>query len=244
VNSATIAKLLDINRSFYQTFAEQFSATRRRLQPGVERILEDIDPYAAILDLGCGHGELAHNLSRRGHQGIYVGIDQSAELLEKGRQLIANHEKYTAHFIHADLTTPGWELSLPVNRYDIILAFAVLHHLPGSYLRLQVVSTIHHLLSPTGQFIHSVWQFLNSQRLRSRIQPWEKIGLADELIEQGDYLLDWRRGGTGYRYVHHYSLEELSSLAAATGFNILETFLSDGEDGKLGLYQVWTKVPG
>jgi hypothetical protein len=31
----------------------------------------------------------------------------------------------------------------------------------------------------------------------------------------------------------------LEQLAAETGFHILETFSSDGENGALGLYQVW-----
>jgi tRNA (uracil-5-)-methyltransferase TRM9 len=241
VNPATIAKLLDINKSFYQTFAEQFSNTRRRLQPGVTRILEKIDPNASILDLGCGHGELALHLSRYGHQGIYVGIDQSAKLLEIARQRVSHRQEDSAHFIQADLSTPGWEAGLPFSTFDVILAFAVLHHLPGSSLRRLVLQTIHHLLSPTGQFIHSVWQFLNSQRLRSRIQPWEKIGLSVEHVEQGDYLLDWRHGGIGYRYVHHFSSEELADLAASTGFSIQETYFSDGENRKLGMYQVWIK---
>jgi tRNA (uracil-5-)-methyltransferase TRM9 len=241
VNSATIAKLLDVNKSFYQTFAEQFSNTRRRIQPGVMRILEKIDPKASILDLGCGHGELAHYLSRYDHQGLYVGIDQSAELLDIARQYISDQQEYSAHFIKADLSTPGWEIGLPFSTFDVILAFAVLHHLPGSSLRQQVMQTVHQLLSPTGQFMHSVWQFLNSQRLRSRIQPWEKIGLSVEQVEQGDYLLDWRQGGIGYRYVHHFSSGELADLAALTGFIIQETYFSDGENGKLGMYQVWIK---
>ncbi|MFU8771219.1 MAG: class I SAM-dependent methyltransferase [Anaerolineales bacterium] len=241
MNSTTTAQLLDVNKSFYQTFAEQFSATRRRLQPGVQRILEKFSSQAHILDLGCGHGELALSLSRSGHQGIYVGIDLSSHLLERARQLVAR-QNFSAHFIQADLSTPGWENQLPILAFDIILAFAVLHHLPGNPLRLQVLSSSHHLLSPDGRFIHSVWQFLSSPRMRSRIQPWETIGLSDEDVDPGDYLLDWRHGGLGYRYVHHYSTAELASLAAATGFSIQDTFISDGENGKLGLYQVWTKT--
>jgi len=101
---------------------------------------------------------------------------------------------------------------------------------------LQTVSQ--HLVS-AGRFIHSEWQFLNSPRLRQRLQPWGRIGLAEEEVEAEDYLLDWRQGGYGLRYVHHFSLEELETLAHETSFAILETFLSDGAGGKLGLYQVW-----
>ncbi|HBY06444.1 MAG TPA: hypothetical protein DEH22_01125, partial [Chloroflexi bacterium] len=95
------------------------------------------------------------------------------------------------------------------------------------------------LLPPGGQFIHSNWQFLNSARLRQRVHPWPEIGLSEAEVEPGDYLLDWRRGGFGLRYVHHFSENELHTLADETGFRIIESFFSDGESGNLGLYQVW-----
>lgn len=242
MDATTINRLLEVNKSFYQNFAEQFSATRRRLQPGVQRILERIDPEARILDLGCGNGELARNLFLRGHRGLYVGIDLSAELLEQARNRIKPQAKFPAYFIQADLSSPGWDLELPVQTFDILLAFAVLHHLPGKSIRRRVLESVHSLLNPKGQFIHSEWQFLNSSRLQARIQPWRIINLSDQQVEDGDYLLDWRQGGLGFRYIHHFTLDELDSLAKEVGFSISETFSSDGENGILGLYQVWEKT--
>ena len=121
----------------------------------------------------------------------------------------------------------------------MVLAFAVLHHLPGVELRQQILHKIRSLLPDGGQFIHSHWQFLNSSRLADRVQPWEVIGLSESEVDFGDYLLDWRQGGTGLRYVHHLSEAELAALAVATGFEVVESFLSDGENQRLGLYQVW-----
>jgi hypothetical protein len=100
----------------------------------------------------------------------------------------------------------------------------------------------HELLVPGGRLFHSEWQFLNSARLRARLQPWERIGLAEDEVEPGDYLMDWRHGGYGLRYVHHFSTPELADLAAETGFSVKETFLSDGAGGQLGLYQSWEKL--
>ena len=70
---------------------------------------------------------------------------------------------------------------------------------------------------------------------------WERIGLTATDVDAGDYLLDWRRGGEELRYVHQFSEEELSALATESGFEVAETFYSDGEGGRLGLYQVWKK---
>ena len=88
-------------------------------------------------------------------------------------------------------------------------------------------------------FIHSNWQFLNSEKQKARIQLWESIGLKETEVDANDYLLDWRRGGTGLRYVHHFDESELADLAKASGFEIVETFYSDGENRKLRIYQIW-----
>jgi hypothetical protein len=98
------------------------------------------------------------------------------------------------------------------------------------------------LLKKDGLFVHSNWQFLNSPRLKARIQPWESIGLSPDEVDANDYLLDWKRGSAGLRYVHHFDEHELEELAQAGGFGIVETFHSDGENGKLGLYQIWKKA--
>jgi len=235
MNPTTLSRLLDLNREFYQTFALQFSATRQRLQPGVMRILEGIDICTNVLDLGCGNGELAHQLARRGHTGLYTGLDFSSTLLEQA----SAGQSPSYHFLQADLSSTDWEASLQGEQFDAILAFAVLHHLPGAQLRMQVLCKVRSLLQQGGRFIHSEWQFLNSPRLTSRIQPWESLGISESDVDPGDYLLDWRQGGQGLRYVHHFSEAELERLAEAAGFKSIQSFISDGQNSRLGLYQVW-----
>jgi len=249
MDASTQKRLISLNRQFYQTFAFQFSATRMRLQPGIWRLLDRISEQALILDLGCGNGELARELARRGHQGGYVGLDFSSGLLSETDSSSLNRQKENQlrfQFLQADLSTPDWDERVrsllpdyPASRFDLVLAFAVLHHIPGENLRRQVLRKVHALLPVEGLFFHSEWQFLNSPRLRARLQPWEKAGIKPGDVDPGDYLLDWREGGYGLRYVHHFEEEELSVLAEETGFSILETFSSDGEGGHLGLYQVW-----
>jgi hypothetical protein len=95
------------------------------------------------------------------------------------------------------------------------------------------------LLAAYGSFVLSNWQFLNSPKLKARIQPWERVGLNNEQVDEGDYLLDWRSGGEGLRYVHHFDREELSALAAEAGFQITTEFEADGKSGNLALYQIW-----
>ncbi len=241
MDSATASRLVALNREFYDQFGASFSATRERSQPGVLRILRTLRGDEAILDLGCGNGELARELARRSHRGPYLGLDFSLPLL---RAAESQPEGFSATFRVVDLTQLSVisdQLSV-TEHWSLIIAFAVLHHIPGEELRLNLLNTVSALLPDDGRFILSNWQFLNSPRLKARIQPWDRIGLKDSDVDAGDYLLDWRRDGRGLRYVHHFSVEELSGLAGQVGLRVSESFESDGDGGKLGLYQVWRKL--
>ncbi|MCW5877906.1 MAG: class I SAM-dependent methyltransferase [Anaerolineales bacterium] len=245
MQDAVAERLIALNKQFYQALAQPFSASRARPQAGVLRVLENVPAGASILDLGCGNGVLAAELARRGHTGRYLGLDFSAELLSaaRGQSPLSNLQ-----FLEADLTQPDWSSQLEDEPFDFVFAFAVLHHIPGQTRRLSLLRQARTLLRGDGsktrpykarRLALSNWQFLNSPRLRARIQPWEAAGLQADDVDQSDYLLDWRAGGRGLRYAHHFSEEELAALAAEAGFSVKESFLSDGAGGNLGLYQWW-----
>jgi len=231
-------RLLALNRKFYSDFGHEFSATRGRIQPGVRRILDSLNGDETILDLGCGNGELARTLARNSHHGAYLGLDFSLPLLAGAESM---PDGLPAEFREADLTQLSAmkdQLSV-ADSWSLVTAFAVLHHIPSQDLRLELLKTIHGLLAPGGHFIHSNWQFLNSPRLRHKVQKWSEAGLTESDLDEDDYLLDWRSGGKGLRYVHHFSEAELSDLAESSGFQIIESFYSDGREGNLAIYQQW-----
>ena len=238
MNSTVAERLIELNREFYTRFGDSFSATRQRIQPGVRRVLEMLNGDENILDLGCGNGWFARELANRGHRGSYLGMDFSLPLLRDAESLPKN---FSTKFMEVDLTQlPVISEQLSVaGHWSLITAFATLHHIPSRELRLKILRTVHQLLKPNGLFIHSNWQFLNSEKLKARIQPWEVAAISQSEVEAGDYLLDWRSGGKGLRYVHHLGEGELSELAEASGFRVIDVFYSDGETGNLGLYEVW-----
>jgi tRNA (uracil-5-)-methyltransferase TRM9 len=242
MDSSTAGRLIALNRDFYNRFGHSFSATRKRLQPGVRRLLERLRGDESILDLGCGNGELARELAKRGHRGPYLGVDFSPPLLQEAE---FSSENFSARFVEADITRlSGIYDKLAVrDNWSVITAFAVLHHIPSSEIRLSILRIVHQLLKEDGLFFHSHWQFLNSEKLKARIQPWEYAAIPPAAVDAGDYLLDWRDGGKGLRYVHHFDEKELDELAKASRFRVADTFYSDGEGGRLGLYQLWRPVP-
>jgi 2-polyprenyl-3-methyl-5-hydroxy-6-metoxy-1,4-benzoquinol methylase len=192
---------------------------------------------------------------------MYTGIDSSPGLIEIASSQAAQPAEPgaskpargpRARFILADLAAPSWtdilftELAAAHLKpsFDVILCLAVLHHLPGQSLRLQTLQKARHLQEgiPDAWLCLSAWQFLNSPRWQRRIQPWHSAGIEASQVEEGDYLLDWRHGGTGLRYVHLFQPDELAELAIQSGYRVQETFLADGENERLGLYQVWRAV--
>jgi SAM-dependent methyltransferase len=251
MQAAAAQRLIALNKEFYQTHAANFSATRGRLQPGVLRALAALPPAAQVLDLGCGNGGLAAEFARRGLQGEYVGVDFSQELLavaeERAGEVKAKGLRLS--FIQADLTSGNWAKGASLSNldFDFIFAFAIMHHIPSRELRLAFLQQASELLAPSGRFVHSNWQFTRSPKLAARIQPWSAAGLEAAAVDPGDHLLDWRAGGQvgqehALRYVHEFSEAELGELAAAAGFDVQETFYSDGKPGDLSLYSTWVKA--
>ncbi len=229
MRTSTARQLLRLNREFYDAFAADFSASRSRLQPGIMRALAALRPYHSLLDVGCGDGRVLA-AGRRSAPGIrYVGVDFSRQLLRRAPT------SPRCDFIHANLASPGWAARLPKGLAAAV-CFSLLHHIPGPRRRLRLLREINAALQPAGRCALSVWQFLQLPRLRRKIVPWEQIGLPQAAVDPGDYLLDWRRGGHGLRYVHHFAADELNALCMRAGFHVDESFRSDGESGALGLY--------
>ncbi|MCX6056389.1 MAG: class I SAM-dependent methyltransferase [Chloroflexi bacterium] len=252
MNPEITRKLVDINDRFYQNFGAAFAETRRRIQPGIQHILETRIGNGDWLDLGCGGGPLGQALIKKNICGSYTGLDFSEPLLAEARDRVRASlipSGFSISYDKVNLLDPDWCLSLPGKIFDGILAFAVFHHLPGFNSRIEVIQQAAALLKPSGLLIHSVWQFQNSEKLLARVQPWSITGISSEEVEPGDTLLDWRHvtegqpSQIGLRYVHLFSNRELSDLAEKTGFAIIEEFYSDGKKGNLGFYQVWQKQP-
>jgi tRNA (uracil-5-)-methyltransferase TRM9 len=250
MNETVSKHLLDINDKFYQSFGAAFAETRHRIQPGVQRIVDERIKSGDWLDLGCGSGVLGQRLAQSGMQGSYLGLDFSGPLLAEAKQgadSLPSHQGFDLTYRPGNLLLPDWAEGLTSN-YDGILSFAVLHHLPGAENRKQIINQVHSLLKPGGLFIHSEWQFDHNPKLAARVQPWSMVNLSTDEVEQGDYLLDWRHftagqnDEPGLRYVHLFTEAELKVLADSTGFIILEQFESDGKTGNLGLYQIWQKT--
>lgn len=235
-------RLLTINRTFYERFAAAFASTRFGKQPGYDRLWPYASGAQSVLDLGCGNARLARFLAGQGWRGIYWGIDISQPLLALARQMTQALEGMQACFLVLDLAEPGWSGVFSRSRFDVVFALALLHHIPSHAYRQAFVTEMARLVRSGGYAILSTWRFLHNTRMRRKIVPWETIGLRAEEVEAGDYLLDWKKEGIGYRYVHHVTEEEMTHLATQAGLHVVEMFHADGREGDLSLYAVLRKA--
>ncbi|MEI8132314.1 MAG: class I SAM-dependent methyltransferase [Leptolinea sp.] len=254
MNETIVHALLEINRRFYQDYAESFASTRRRIQDGVRHLVQDL-PDGRYLDLGCGSGALAQYWTRPRldgtyRRGLYMGVDFSAGLLAEARRELPPElpSGLGVAFHQRDLMAPDWHTDIEGTPFDELFAFAVLHHLPGDNHRIDFLNQARSLVKPGTGFILSVWQIQHSPKLMARHQPWSDAGLQDDQVEAGDVLLDWRQSSkgspqsAGLRYVHMFNEADLAGLAVQTGWKVESTAYHDGHTGNLGLYQVWRAV--
>ena len=235
MEAQTVNVLRELNRVFYDSFAQSFEASRARTEPGLMRILPQISAGSRVLDLGCGHGRLATLLPPRC---AYIGVDNSETMLDLAREQVHHRDpEPEVDFVALDLLTASWPAHIP-GRFDWIIMRAVLHHIPGYANRCRLLGKAIDLLKPSGSILVANWQFLEISRLQRRVLPWSEIGLKPTDIEPGDYLLDWQRDGYGRRYVHLVDALETHALARTGGFEILDRFRADGHTNNLTLYAI------
>ncbi len=113
-----------------------------------------------VLDVGCGTGVILDFLPR----GIeYLGIDLSAEYIEAAARRFGDR----AQFWVGDVN----ELKLDADeRYDIVIAFGLLHHLDDHEVS-RLARTVRKLLVPEGRFVTCDICFTEDQSAIARTHP-------------------------------------------------------------------------
>lgn len=238
MDAALAQRLNELNKTFYHQFAAAFAESRNLEQAEFSRLIDLVPPGGRVLDVGSGHGRIAHLLDRRGLSATYLGLDFSVAFVRLARDWASELESVKAEFQVVDILDPGWNSILGGRLFDAILILAVLHHIPGYANRLAILKDLADHLAPEASLVVSTWQFASRARMRRKIVPWERVGLDEAGLEPGDYLLDWKRGGVGYRYCHLVDRDELDRLARASGLVVRETFRAGGREGDLSLFGI------
>jgi tRNA (uracil-5-)-methyltransferase TRM9 len=233
MNDATVKRLNQINREFYQITAASFDESRGESWPGWDVLLPYLNTPLSVLDVGCGNGRFGLFLAEKlDKPPIYHGIDNNPALLDRARAALSHLD---ARLENRDVITD------PPNEgaYDLVALFGVLHHVPGREQRRALMQTLAQRVAPGGYLAWAAWCFYEYERFRARIVPW-----PDDLeVEPHDYLLDWRRGERALRYCHYVDEAEHAALVAATGLTEITTYRADGRTNDINRYSLLRREP-
>lgn len=120
----------------------QFQTERDR--PFFDLLAQVAGEPPQVADLGCGTGHLTAALSRRWPEAEVVGIDSSAEMLERARQ----HASARLSFVQADLQ--GWQPERPL---DLLISNAALQWVDD---HTALIPQLAGLVAPGGSFAFQV----------------------------------------------------------------------------------------
>jgi tRNA (cmo5U34)-methyltransferase len=136
----------------------------------------------SVLDVGCGAGNYTLKLLERMPNLDATLIDLSQPMLDRARQRVSACSKGTIETIQGDIR----EIELGADRFDVILATMVLHHLRTDNEWRAVFSSFYRTLKPGG----SVWIVDHIRHETPEIQKMMMAGW-------GRYLTDLK--GEAYR---------------------------------------------
>lgn len=267
----TVKKLNQLNQDFYNTIGKEFDDTRSHIWPGWEKVLEIIQnkEIEGVLDIGCGNGRFGEFVLKNHSQAkthdpklIYTGIDSNEFLLKQAEEKLGkiatptqqSHSRADGNpgknqkfsLFKKDIIFDSWEKSFE-KKFDLIVIFGVMHHIPGSQNRIDLIKKAKKLLTKNGLIIFTTWQFAENERLQKRVvcpnpetsgETLKKLDLNKDDLEENDYIMDWQRGKTAYRYCHHYSQEEVENICTKSKLKIDQTFLEDGKERSVNRYWV------
>lgn len=254
MDSRTRMQLRALNRRFYEKHALGFDASRDHAWPGWERLElrmpRDASAPMRVLDVGCGNARFARTLHERlGDRFRYTGVDENAALLERARDALADMTSVDAQLIRADVLDRVAGDTLPHGPFDLVVAFGLLHHVPGFEDRRSLLRALAGRLGDRGMLVVTAWQFADRTRFEKHLVPWSEQATAVDppidtaQLEEGDHLLSFDGDRTALRYCHHCSERELDRLAAALPLTPRPRFSADGRSGDLNRYLIFDRAP-
>jgi len=221
--------LLKKTKDDYNLIADDFSRTRSFAWEELRPLAQHTIPGEKILDLGCGNGRLLQIF--KGMNIEYFGVDSSEKLIK-----IAKEKYPKKKFQVAD----ALNLPFPGNFFDKIYSIAVLHHIPSTEFRFQFLKEARRVLKPEGLLILTVWNLWQRQNWKLLLKFNLSKLSGKSKLDFNDVFVTWRK--TIKRYIHCFTLKELSSFTEKIGFQIKDSgYLDRGKTKKANIYLIVEK---
>jgi len=237
MDERTLENLLKINRKFYKENAKSFDSTRQYFWDGWLGFIKylNINNKIDVVDLGCGNGRFASYLQRVDKRFNYLGIDSSEKLIKIAKDKYKKYQNIT--FLKEDILEYKFEIS----KYNIIVIFGLIHHIPGKANRFKFLSNIFKNISNNTLIFMSLWNF--NWVLKLFKESKKIISKYDLNLEKGDYFLKWQDSEYP-RYCHFFSddeITEIEELIRKNNIEIIDKYYSDGKTKNSNLYLIIKK---
>jgi tRNA (uracil-5-)-methyltransferase TRM9 len=225
--------------------------------------VDDAQPVSplpvSVLDLGCGNGRFAAFLAaQHDHPIHYVGVDESQPLLEVAAaraQPLASARLLHGDLLDAEGNANASRALAPLAsaatsgqiRFDAIVLFGLLHHIPGFETRAALIESSASWLAPGGILALTLWRFGApdiGSRFKDRIIDWHDYNetASHELdlsqLEPGDHLLRWGDANGPPRYCHYTDPNERDALEETLDLERVDHYHADGRSNDLNEYLV------
>jgi arsenite methyltransferase len=110
-------------------------------------ICEVIRPGDTVVDLACGPANQLAMVARLNPATRFIGVDLSAPMLERARELIARQGLANVEFRHGDITDLS---SFDDKSVDAVMSTMALHHLPTLDMLCQTYTEVGRILKDGG----------------------------------------------------------------------------------------------
>lgn len=232
-----VERILELNRTFYQSNADSFSASRSKPWKGWGRILryfnEPDEPRIRVLDLGCGNARFYGYLKTYCRKEIiYTGIDVSVKLTEIAKRNFPKADSFS--IIEGDVIRNIGDID---KKFNFVTAFGLTHHIPSKELRQRWFDSISKLVSESGYLILTFWQLKYFKQKQTN-------GLCQSDLENGDVFIGWENNEESVRYVHIFLEDEINEITLRlknSGLKLIEKFTDDLNKNSDNLYLVFRK---
>jgi ubiquinone/menaquinone biosynthesis C-methylase UbiE len=142
---------------------------KRRANVRLFHVLQPLLPHDSTLDcleLGCGTGDMANRLAGHLRPRRYVATDYDPAQIER-----AGHRLGGAARGIEWRTADALELPFPDGSFDLVFAFAVLHHVEDHFWHYEKIpralGEIERVLKPSARFVYQ--EYVHKSRIRGHL---------------------------------------------------------------------------
>lgn len=238
-------QLTQLNQDFYTSISQEFNKTRQYFWQGWFDLLPFLRKYfdsqkdLKVLDIACGNARLAEFLKlETDFNFTYLGLDSNTDLLHKAN--LKFRQDPNIKVLQKDVLKSEILLS---DRFDLITAFGIIHHLPAD-LSLDFFTNLKKLTKPQSLLVFSVWDFAQFESVKKKIitdstqlqKIYRKYYLDVAKLNSNDYFLAWNKGVRAVRYCHYYSHLDILEILEKAGLKFIKSYQADGKEGRVNRY--------